>query len=190
MKKVINVGIGGRSFVIDEDAYQRLDAYIERFKEKVQMGLQTQEVIEEVEMRIAELFTEYLGPRQEVVNISIVNKVISQLGLPDGTDADKDFMSNNKNDTNMNTTKKFYRDPDNKTIGGVCSGLAAYLDIDVTLIRIIFLVALICGSLGFWVYVIFCIVAPIAKSASDKCEMRGLPITAENLKRFSSSSKK
>ena len=90
----------------------------------------------------------------------------------------------------MNTTKKFYRDPDNKTIGGVCSGLAAYLDIDVTLIRIIFLVALICGSLGFWVYVIFWIVAPMAKSASDKCEMRGLPITAENLKRFSSSSKK
>mgnify|MGYP003466174661 CR=1 FL=1 len=44
MKKVINVGIGGRSFVIDEDAYQRLDAYIERFKEKVQMGLQTQAV--------------------------------------------------------------------------------------------------------------------------------------------------
>ena len=80
MKKVINVGIGGRSFVIDEDAYQRLDAYIERFKEKVQMGLQTQEVIEEVEMRIAELFTEYLGPRQEVVNISIVNKVVSLTG--------------------------------------------------------------------------------------------------------------
>ena len=172
------------------NGFKKIAKDIERFKEKVQMGLQTQEVIEEVEMRIAELFTEYLGPRQEVVNISIVNKVISQLGLPDGTDADKDFMSNNKNDTNMNTTKKFYRDPDNKTIGGVCSGLAAYLDIDVTLIRIIFLVALICGSLGFWVYVIFWIVAPIAKSASDKCEMRGLPITAENLKRFSSSSKK
>lgn len=189
MKKVITVGIGGRSFVIDEDAFQRLDAYLERFKEKVQMGYHTQEVIDEVEMRIAELFTEYLGPRQEVVNISIVNKVISQLGLPDGTDADKEFMSN-ENKTDSKPMKKFFRDPDNKTVGGVCSGLAAYLDIDVTLIRIIFLVALICGSLGFWIYVIFWIVAPMAQSASDKCEMRGLPITAENLKRFSSSSKK
>lgn len=189
MKKVITVGIGGRSFVIDEDAFQRLDAYLERFKEKVQMGYHTQEVIDEVEMRIAELFTEYLGPRQEVVNISIVNKVISQLGLPDGTDADKEFMSN-ENKADSKPMKKFFRDPDNKTVGGVCSGLAAYLDIDVTLIRIIFLVALICGSLGFWIYVIFWIVAPMAQSASDKCEMRGLPITAENLKRFSSSSKK
>ncbi len=188
MKKVINVGIGGRTFVIDEDAYQRLDAYIERFKEKVKMGLQTNEVIEEVEIRIAELFTEFLGARQEVVNIAIVNKVIAQLGMPDGTDADKDFMSN-ENINTMRTTKKFFRDPDSKTIGGVCSGLAAYMDIDVTLIRIIFLVALICGSLGFWIYVIFWIVAPVAKSASDKCEMRGLPITAENLKKFSGSGK-
>lgn len=189
MKKVINIGIGGATFVIDEDAYQRLDAYIERFREKVHMGLQTNEVIDEVEIRIAELFTEYLGPRQEVVNIAIVNKVISQLGLPDGTDADKEFMSN-ENKNSMKPVKKFFRDPDCKTIAGVCGGLAAYLDVDVTLIRIVFLVALICGSLGFWVYVIFWIVAPMAKTASDKCEMRGLPITAENLKRFSTASNK
>ena len=96
MKKVINVGIGGRTFIIDEDAYQRLDAYLTRFQEKVKMGLQTKEVIEEVEIRIAELFTEYMGTRQEVVNIAIVNRVISQLGMPDGTDADKEFMSNEK----------------------------------------------------------------------------------------------
>jgi phage shock protein PspC (stress-responsive transcriptional regulator) len=189
MKKVINVGIGGRSFVIDEDAYLRLDAYIERFTEKVQMGLQTKEVIEEVEIRIAELFTEYMGPRQEVVNISIVNRVISQLGLPDGTDADKEFMFNEKENT-MRPVKKFFRDPDTKQIGGVCSGLAAYLDIDVTLIRIVFLVALICGSIGFWLYVIFWIIAPMAQTASDKCEMRGLPITAENLRRYSSANNK
>ncbi|MBO7763456.1 MAG: PspC domain-containing protein, partial [Bacteroidales bacterium] len=111
-----------------------------------------------------------------------------QLGMPDGTDADKEFMSNEKNNT-MKATKKFFRDPDSKVIGGVCSGLAAYTDIDVTLIRIIFLVAMICGSLGFWIYVIFWIVAPMAKSASEKCEMRGLPIDAENLKRFSSTTK-
>lgn len=184
MKKVINVGIGGKSFIIDEDAYQRLDEYIERFKSKVQMGSQTVEVIEEVEIRIAELFTEYMGSRQDVVNLAMVNRVISQLGLPDGSDADREFMSNEKNNT-MKPVKKFFRDPDAKVIGGVCGGLAAYLDIDVTLVRIVFLVALICGSLGFWAYVIFWIVAPMAQTASNKCEMRGLPITAENLKRFS-----
>ena len=85
----------------------------------------------------------------------------------------------------MRTEKKFFRDPDNKVIGGICGGLAAYLDVDITLVRIIFLVLLICGSFGFWMYVIFWIVAPMAKSASDKCQMRGLPITAENLRRFS-----
>lgn len=186
MKKVINVGIGGKSFTIDEDAYYRLDEYIERFKSKVQMGVQPNEVIEEVEMRIAELFIEYMGVRQDVVNLTMVNKVISQLGLPDGSDADKEFMSNAKNNNAMKPVKKFFRDPDAKVIGGVCGGLAAYMDIDVTLVRIVFLVAFICGSLGFWIYVIFWIVAPMAQTASDKCEMRGLPVTAENLKRFSS----
>ncbi len=75
---------------------------------------------------------------------------------------------------------------DNKAIAGVCSGLATYLDIDVILVRIIFLVALFVGGTGFWAYIVFWVVAPQARSAAQKCEMRGLPITAENLKKFSS----
>ncbi len=184
MKTVINVGIGGRSFIINEDAYQKLDIYLERFKQKTKMGEEANEVIEELEIRIAELFEEGLCSNQHVVTIEMVNSVISQLGLPDGSDANTEFSTNYTN-KEMRTEKKFFRDPDNKVIGGICGGLAAYLDVDITLVRIIFLVLLICGSFGFWMYVIFWIVAPMAKSASDKCQMRGLPITAENLRRFS-----
>lgn len=184
MKKVLNVGIGGRTFTIDEDAYQKLDAYIERFRQKTQMGYQTKEVIDDLELRIAEIFTEALNSRKyDVVNIALVNEVISQLGMPDGSASDAEFYS--APGPQPKPSKKFYRDSDSKVIGGVCSGLALYFDIDVMLVRVLFVVALICGSLGFWVYVIFWVVAPLARTAAQKCEMRGLPITAENLRKFS-----
>jgi phage shock protein PspC (stress-responsive transcriptional regulator) len=185
MKKVLNIGIGGRSFTIDDDAYRRLDDYLNQFRQKAQMGCQTKEVMDELEMRIADIFTESLTSTNEVVNLLLVSKVISQLGMPDGSTCDPSFNANKYNNTEQKPVKKYYRDSDSKVIGGVAGGLAVYLDIDVVLVRILFVVAIIFGSLGFWVYLIIWIVAPMAVTASQKCELRGLPITAENLRRYS-----
>ena len=73
---------------------------------------------------------------------------------------------------------------DNKGVAGVCSGLAYYFDIDVTIIRIIMLVALLAGTSGFWIYVILWIAIPKAMTPAQQCEMRGIPATAENMARF------
>ncbi len=183
MKKVLNVGIGGRSFVIDEDAYQQLEKYLDKFRDKIGMAVQTKDVMEDLEQRIAELFSESLKSEQEVVNLSLVSKVISQLGMPDGSPADDDF--NSFETANMVVTKRLYRDPDSRVIGGVCSGLAYYLNVDVVLVRVLFCIAFMLGGVGFWGYIIFWIVTPLANTASKKCEMRGLPVTAENLRKFS-----
>jgi len=183
MKKVINIGIGGRSFVIDEDAYQQLEKYLEKFRDKIGMGVQTKDVMEDLEQRISELFAESLKSEQEVVNLSLVSKVISQLGMPDGSPADDDF--NSFETVNKVVTKRLYRDPDSRVIGGVCSGLAYYLNVDVVLVRVLFCIAFMLGGVGFWGYIIFWIVTPLANTASKKCEMRGLPVTAENLRKFS-----
>ena len=67
MKKVVNVGIGGRSFVIDEDAYQKLEKYLEKFRERTKMGVQTGDVMEDLEQRIAELGSVSLRTGEEVV---------------------------------------------------------------------------------------------------------------------------
>lgn len=183
MKNVINVGIGGRSFSLDADAHSRLTVYLDTFRKKVGMNLQTNEVMEEVEARIADLFTEALaGTGKDVVDIAMVEKVISMLGMPDGSNA-PEFTAE---PTGVKAVKKFYRDSDDKKIGGVCSGLAAYLDIDVTLVRALALAALICGTLGFWVYIIICIAAPLATTSAQKCEMRGEPATAENMSKYMS----
>ncbi|OJV22228.1 MAG: hypothetical protein BGO30_10965 [Bacteroidetes bacterium 41-46] len=189
MKKVVTVGIGGRSFVIDEDAYQKLERYLAKFRQKTGEGSEAADIMEDLEQRIAELFYEELSGKGEVVSISMVNRVIDQLGMPDGSPAE-DFSEGNSNAT-VNTppfaaTKRLYRDPDNRVIGGVCSGLGHYLNIDMVIIRVIFAISLFMGGLGFWAYIIFWIVAPQAMTASQKCEMRGIPVTAENLRKFSS----
>ena len=80
--------------------------------------------------------------------------------------------------------RKLYRNSDDKRIGGVCSGLAAFFGIDVTILRIIFLVAFLCVGAGFWIYIAIWIVAPLAVTPAQKCEMYGLPVTAENMAKF------
>lgn len=185
MKKVVNAGIGGRSFVIDEDAYQKLDRYLEKFRERTRMGVQTGDVMEDLEQRIAELFSEYLKTGQEVVNLTLVNKIIAQLGMPDGEAMEDDFTSKKETNYSGYAVKKLYRDPENKRIGGVCSGLALYLNVDVVLLRVLFAIAFFMGGTGFWAYIIFWIVAPLATTATQKCEMRGIPVTAENLRKYS-----
>jgi len=188
MKTVITVGIGGRSFSIDEDAHKKLESYLNAFRAKTGMNLQTSEIMEEVEARIAELFTDAMSQsRKDVVDITMVNNVISTLGMPDGSDASQcssNCENEGRSEYSSKGPKKFFRDPDDKKIGGVCGGLSAYLDVDVTLIRAIFLAALICGTIGFWIYIIIWIVSPQAMTSAQKCEMRGEKATIENMRKY------
>ena len=180
MKKTVNVAIGGCSFIIDEDAYNVMNEYLEDFRNALEVSNASNDVMDELEVRISDLLKQKLGGR-EVVSLNIVEEIIAQIGYPEGYNAEN---KNNVNNEDMSATKKLFRDPDDKKIGGVCSGLALFLGIDVVFIRIIFLIALLfCGG-GFWAYVIFWVVAPEAKTAVEKCEMRGLPPTAENIQKF------
>lgn len=177
------MGLGGRNFTIDEDAYNRLDAYLNAYASTLQTD--KDEVMEEIEMRVADLLREKLSGR-DVVDIALVNEVAKQLGLPDAANAEKgQYAPGSKcENSDCHTIHKFFRDTDDRKIGGVCSGIAAYFDVDVVLIRIIFLVLIFCGTLGLWFYLICCLVAPSAYTASEKCQLRGIPCTAENLRRF------
>lgn len=179
MKKTVNVAIGGCSFIIDEDAYIALDNYLDRFRTAMNDSAGGDDVMEELESRIADLMKQKLVSR-EVVNLKIVEEIIAQIGYPEGYNDG----SETNNEDNMNAPRKFFRDSEDKKIAGVCSGLALYLGIDVVFVRIIFLVALICGTAGFWAYLIFWVVAPETRTAVEKCELRGLPPTAENIRRF------
>lgn len=181
MKKVINVSLAGRSFTLEEDAYNRLTSYLEHYKARLTVTeSQKEEVMEEMEGRVAELFLEDAGAAGRVVTLSMVERVAAMLGMPDGADENV-FTAQGPAPT---AERKLYRDPDNLKIAGICSGLALYLDADITLVRVIFLLALIFGSAGFWVYLILWIAIPLADTPAKKCELRGIPPTPANMSRF------
>lgn len=189
MKKTLNVAIGGCSFIIDEDACNAVSNYLERFKAAIGDSSSSKEVMDELENRIADLLKSRLGGR-EVVTLAMAEEVIGQLGYPEGYSetasekAGKDEGSQQNSGYQDRPVRKLFRDPDDKKLAGVCSGLALFLGVDVVIIRVIFLIALICGSAGFWIYVVIWIAAPEAKTAAEKCELRGIPATAENIRRF------
>lgn len=198
MKKTVNVAIGGCSFILDEDAYDILNDYLERSKAAIERTNGRKEVLEELEVKIADELKWKLGGKQ-VVDIAMAQKVIGQLGYPEGYEAPEEQEDEQSAGPSENPqenaeqfegdrpVRKLFRDPDGKKIAGVCSGLALFLGIDVVLIRVLFLIALICGSAGFWIYVVIWIAAPEAKTAAEKCELRGIPATAENIRRFTES---
>lgn len=214
MKEVMNIGIGGKSFVVETSAYEILRDYLELFSSKIKPG-ESSEVMEDIESRIAELCSENINAYKNVVTESIVVKIVTQLGLPNG-ESYRPFQgaaagaATGATGTSAGTSgaysgaagaaygagaeeqsvpKKLFRDSDDKMIGGVCSGLGFYLGADPVLVRVLFLIALLFGTLGFWVYLIIWIVAPLAVNPVQKCEMRGLAPTAENLGKFSNKSK-
>lgn len=195
MKKTINVAIGGCSFTIDDDAYNTLSIYLDRFKAALDNSSTSSDVMDELEVRIADLLKGKLGSR-EVVDMKMAQDVIGALGYPEGykeAESQSDGASGEATGSqdgpdcsrcNERPVRKLFRDPDDKKIAGVCSGLALFLGVDVVLIRIIFLVALLCGSAGGWIYLVIWIAAPEARTAAEKCELRGIPATAENIRRF------
>ena len=195
MKKTLNVAIGGCSFTIDEDAYMALESYLDSFKAGLENNSSSNQVMDELEMRIADLLKVQIG-RREVIDRNMGNAVLNQIGpvAPRPQQTNNNAGQQTQEETYggqqyKEAVRKFYRDAEKKRIAGVCSGLALYLNIDVTLIRIVFLVALICGSAGFWIYLVLWIVAPEARTAAEKCELRGIPATAENIRRFTENKK-
>ena len=189
MKKTINVAIGGCSFTIDEDAYNTLSDYLDRFKASLDSTSASSDIMEELEVRIADLLKGKLGGRQ-VVDQAMALEVLGTLGYPEGYKdvdeqdaADKNTADEQTKD-NVKPVRKLFRDPDGKKIAGVCSGLSIYFNIDVVIIRVIFLISLIYVCAGLWVYLIIWLIAPEARTAAEKCELRGIPATAENIKKF------
>ena len=195
MKKVLNISLGNRSFALEEDAYARLREYLDHFRARLAAtsdgpNNQNAEVMEDLESRIAELFTQEVGTDGRVVRLDLVERVTRQLGMPDGTpESDSNPGASSSSSSNyfsgMPMPKRMYRDCDNRRIAGVCSGLSVYLDIDVVMTRILMLVAVLFGTVGFWIYIICWIAIPEAITPAQKCEMHGLPVTAENMAKFS-----
>ena len=162
MKKTIKINISGFVFHIDEDAYDKLENYINRLKAGFRGTEGESEIIADIEFRIAEIFQTKINDEKEVVNIDDVNNVISVLGEPeeiDGSDPEEEFEPSSAHESRYrDARKRIYRDTEGKVIGGVCSGLGEYFRIDPLIIRIIFLISFFVYGVGILIYLLLWIV--------------------------------
>ena len=188
MKKTFNINLGGIVFHIDEDAYELLDKYLSNLRIHFSKEEGAEEIVHDMELRISELFSERLNERKQVVTLTDVEEIIAQMGKPE------EFSEDTTQDTNEyikeeKGPKRLFRDPDNKVIGGVSSGIAAYLGWDVTAVRIIFIALalpfILNGSLilnGVVIaYIIAWIIIPEANTAAEKLSMKGMKVNVENI---------
>ena len=190
MKKTLTVNLGGTVFHIDEDAYRLLDNYLCNLRLHFRKQEGAEEIVNDIENRISELFAEKLSAGSQVITIADVEEVIARMGKPEdfGEDTGEEEPQKTTGQTGAQQgatiRRRLYRNPDDKILGGVISGLAAYLNWDVTVLRLIMFVVLICGyGVLIPIYIICWLVIPEARTAAEKLNMRGEDITIENIGR-------
>lgn len=183
MNKTVNINIGGLFFHIDEDAFQKLSKYFDSIKRSLSNSSGQEEIMKDIEMRVAELLTEKQKSEKHVVNNKDVEEVIAVMGQPEDYRIDDDAKENYTEPMYYNNkSKKLYRDKDRGLIGGVCTGLGHYFGIEAVWIKIIFLL-LAFTSFGIIAYIILWIAIPKAVTTSEKLEMTGEPVTISNIEK-------
>ena len=181
MKKTFSVNLGNRVYNIDEDAYLKLNAYLERIESHFSDLKEREDIINDIELRISELFSERLGVNKQVITLADVDEVIRIMGDPHEISGSEEEPGGTWE--RSSGSKRIYRDPDDRMISGVCGGLAAYTNIDPVIMRLIFVVLLFMG-IGALVYIILWIVVPEARTTAQKLEMRGDSVNASNIGNF------
>jgi phage shock protein PspC (stress-responsive transcriptional regulator) len=188
MNKTININLAGIIFHVDEDAYQQFNEYLNAVRNQFNNADEREEIIGDIESRIAELLQEKLSDSKQVINRTDIDEVISRMGSPeDYAVDDQDGAGTESTSSNESFQyagpKRLFRNPDDKILGGVSGGLAAYFGIDPIWIRLIWVALFFGWGTGILIYIILWIVMPEAKTTTQKLQMRGKPINISNIER-------
>ncbi|MCB8964998.1 MAG: PspC domain-containing protein [Bacteroidales bacterium] len=178
MKKTISVNLSGSIFILDDDAYQVLDEYLKQLDRHFASVEGKQEILADIEARIAEHLKAAIRVDNQVVSVDEIRRIVGVMGYPNDIDDTTVDASYNQSSRSY---RRLYRDLDSKVLGGVCSGIGHYWRVEPVLFRIIFVLTLFWGGLGLLIYLVLWIVVPPALTASQKLEMQGESVNAENI---------
>ena len=207
MDKTKNISLGGFSFLIEENAYTALSQYLAEVRQHLQHNSDRDEIIFDVEQRMAELLKERTANREVIIHQDVLY-LIEVLGKPEQyvEDEEADKATNAATEASaqaFSTNKPLYRDIDDCKIGGVLSGMAHYFNISPTMLRIAFAVCLILSFVVSyrWIflfngvswaiiilYILLWIIVPAAVTTAQKLEMQGAAVTLDSLASYKSSS--
>jgi len=174
MNEVTKIHLGRQAFTIASDAHKELRDYLDAIKDQVK----DKDVLEEVELRMAELLTEHGIVGDKVILLKDIKFLKSQLGIPSDFTDDGDSPAEIK----PADSKRLFRDTDNAILAGVAAGLSKYFGVDVLLVRMLFVIAVFTGGWGILIYIALWLLVPEAKTSSERLQMAGKPVTVSSLK--------
>lgn len=182
MKRAISINLGGIVFNIDDDAYRELQAYLTQIESCFSDREESKEIMNDIEARIAELFNERITDYKKVITSKDVNDIIAVMGSPEQFGETENGSTQKRRERfGPSGYRRMYRDPDNRILGGVCSGMSAYWQIDPIILRILFVIAFLGFGTGLIIYIILWIVLPEAKTKAQKLEMMGEKVNVSNI---------
>jgi phage shock protein PspC (stress-responsive transcriptional regulator) len=184
MNTVVTISLAGRSYTFEEAGSEALKVYLDLAAKKLDDNPDKNEILKDFELAVAEKCERYLNQNKNVITTEEVQKIIQEMGPVEGS-SEKSGDTGEKAGAAAEEpfrSKKLYRIPEGEMIAGVCNGFAAYLNIDITLVRVIFIIlALITHGIWVIVYAVMMFVIPVAKTPGEKAQAFGSStITAED----------
>jgi len=181
MNKVLTINLGGRAYSIEENGYDALRRYLDEAANALEGNPDKDEVMADLETALGEKCASYITPHKSVITADEVEQILKDMGPVRA--AGETGESSHSSSRHTHGTKRLYRVHEGSMIFGVCNGLAAYFDIDVTLVRILFVILAIFTSGGFLLaYFIMMVLIPEAVTPQEREAARGtMPLTAQEL---------
>lgn len=191
MKKTVNINLAGTLFHIDEDAFGKLTRYLDAIRASIKDPEGADEIIRDIEARIAELFSEKISTTSQVISLKELDEVIAVMGQPEDYSVDEEIFEDepsyntSSGRSRFNTAhKQLFRDIDTKVVSGVSSGLGHYFGLDAIWIRLAWVILVIAGfGSPILVYILLWIIVPAAETTSEKLKMTGQPINISNIEK-------
>jgi len=176
MNKTLTVNISGIVFHIDETAYETLKEYLKKLHDHFSKIKGGDEIMQDIEIRIAEIFQSKLNDTKKVILEEDVKEVMAILGMPkdftDNAEAEEVKAEKTIEEEDPIQRRRLYRDEDDKVLGGVCSGLAYYFNTDPLWFRLGFILATLIYGSSILLYIVLWLIIPKAKTLEEKLEMK------------------
>ena len=188
MIKTFNINLAGQIFNINEDAYEHLSGYFNSLRTFYANEDDKDEIIRDIEARFAELFL--AKGKNYIVTLADTTEVVNMMGNPQEFDEEAKTENSSSYSSTQHTStqqaasgKRLYRDYDGGLITGVCAGLSAYFGInDAIWLRLLFIGLTFIGiGSPILIYIILSLIMPKAETAAQKLEMKGEPVTLDNI---------
>lgn len=187
MNKVTIINLNGKAYQLEESGYALLKNYLDEAEQKLASNPDKTEIIKDFEQAVAEKADKRLNFQKTVITEAEIIEIISEMGPVEGEEPTNTGARSEERDANLkakesSASKRFYRIREGKIIGGVCTGLSAYFNVDVAIIRlIVILFALVTNGFMFIAYIVAMIIVPMADTDEKLSAAYGIPFNAQEL---------